>query len=99
MTMAARPQSVVVRASGGVTLNAGARPVIERLAQAPLTGVAHVHKERALATAFRHWRRARIGPQRKIVAVGQGAGCFREHRGGHHSSDAWQGPENLNVTM
>ena len=38
-------------------------------------------------------------PKRRIIAFGQRADRFGEHRGGDDSSDAWQGAENLDVTM
>ena len=53
----------------------------------------------ALATPFRDRGGAGIRAQRGIIALGQRAGRLGEHRGGHHSSDAWQGPENFDVTM
>jgi len=52
MTVAARPQRIVIGARGVIMLNAGPRPVIQRLPQPPLTGVAHVDEEGAFAAAF-----------------------------------------------
>jgi len=46
---------------GGVALNAGPRPVVEGLTHALLTGIAHVHEEGALATAFGDGRGASVG--------------------------------------
>src|SRR5688572_8051476 len=99
MTVSSLAQTVVVCSRPRVMLNAGTSPVIQRWAEARLTRVAHMDEARAFAAPFGHRRCAGEGAQRGIIAIGQGAGRLGEHRGGHYSSDTWQGPENLDVTM
>ena len=99
MMMAAGPQGIVVRASRRIVLQARARPVIERLAQAVLAGVAHLHVEGPFAAALGNRRRAGVRAKERIITSGQWASRFGEHRGGDGSSGAWQGAENMHVTM
>ena len=75
--------------------------MIGRLAEALVAGPPHPHLRPALpfATPLGDRRHPDVEPQRVIVSRPQGPGGLRKHRGGHLSSDAWQGPEDLDVTM
>ena len=99
MAMPPRPQAVVVSACRRVRLDARAGPVVERLAQAPLTGVAHVDEEGPLPAALRDGSHAGVRPQRGIIPLGHRASSLGEHRGRDESSDPWQGLKDVHVTM
>src|SRR5882672_10889996 len=60
--MPPRPQAVVVSACRRVMLDARAGPVVERLAQAPLTRVAHVDEEDPLPAALRDGSHTGVAP-------------------------------------
>ena len=94
------PQRIVVGSRGRrVVLDADARPVIQRLAQPRVYTRSACGRKGAFAAALGHGRRAGVGAERVIIAGGHRASRLSEHRGGHHSSDPWQGPEDFDVTM
>ena len=99
MMVSAGAQGVVVGARRLVVLNARPSPMIESLTEPRLARVPHVHKRRTFPAAFGDRRGTGVRPQGDIITIGQRASRFCEHRGGHHSSDAWQRLENLGVTM
>src|SRR5687767_15940151 len=99
MLVPTRAQRIVVRARRWVERETAARPVIQRVPQPWFTRIAHVDGVEALTTAFGHRGSAPVRPQHVIIAAGHCGRRLGEHRGGHHSSDTWQGPENLDVTM
>src|SRR5688572_16032229 len=81
-------QRCVVRAATGIMLRAGARPVIGRVAQPKITGVAH-RDGAATATLFRHWRDAHAGAQHVIRSIDQRLRSLSEHPGGDARPDPW----------
>ena len=90
---------LVVGPRGGIMLKARPGPMVERLPQPrPCTHTACGRETRVSRSAGDR-RRARVGPQRGIIPVSQRAAGLGEHRGGDHSSNAWQGLENLGVAM
>lgn len=89
---------MVVLASSLIALHADACPVIENIAQAKITAVAHNNLP-LLSTLTRHRRNPTISPQGVIVSAGKRLGCLREHGGGYDSSDSRQGTEQFDVTM
>jgi hypothetical protein len=99
MTVSALSERIVKHPCRLVVLNADSRPVIERITKAALAGVPHRDEKRAFATALGDRRGTGVRAKGGIIAIGQWARGLGEHRGGHHSSDTWQGPENLAVTM
>ena len=99
MMVSARTQRIVICARSLIVLDAGSRPVIERGPEPALARIPHVDQQSTFPAAFRDGRGTGLSPQGAIITFGQRAGRFGEHRGGYHSSDPWQGLENLHVTM
>src|SRR5262249_16923421 len=101
MTMAALPQTVVIGTAGGGMLEAGANPVVSRLAQVRVARAPHRHQQAraTFAAPRRHGRGAGPQPQGAIIAIGQRPCGLSEHRREDFSPDAWQGPEDGHVAM
>src|SRR6185503_15126420 len=99
MAMTFRAEVLIIMPRRDIQLDAVACPVIQGLSQARVTRVAHVHDGGPLATPLRDGRDAGVRAQPVIIASAHRGNGLGEHRGGHHSSYAWQGEENLDVTM
>src|SRR2546425_524366 len=99
-TMAMSPcaQRCVVRATRWIFLRAGARPVVARIAQPHITGIAHGDRA-ASPTLFRDRRDAHGGAQYVIRSIDQRLRGLSEHPGGDARPDSWHGADNGDVSM
>src|SRR5215469_12765465 len=74
------------------------RPVIERVTQTDIAGVAH-QDHPVLAALFGDRRDSCVRAQGVVVSLRKGPRGLGEHRGGYDSSHSWQGPEDLDVAV
>ena len=93
-----RPRSGVVGFAGRVADRCDPRPVIERVTQTTIAGVAH-QDHSVLAALFGDRRDSCVRAQGVVVSLDKGPRGLGEHRGGYESSYSWQRPEDLDVAV
>src|SRR5215469_15559543 len=96
--MAMSAQRGVVGCARRVACRRDPRPVIERVTQTDIAGVAH-QDHPVLAALFGDRRDSGVSAQGVIVSLDKGPRGLSEHRGGYDSSHSWQGPEDLDVAV
>src|SRR5215469_13785958 len=74
------------------------RPVIERVTQTDIAGVAH-QDHPVLAALFGDRRDSCERAQGVVVSLRKGPRGLSEHRGGYDSSHSWQRSEDLDVAV
>ena len=87
----ASAEELVMLAAMRVVLHADEAPVVERVPEARIAGVAHADEE-TFAALPRDRRDAGLGAQTVIISGRQEPRGLGKHRGGGDSPDAWQGP-------
>jgi hypothetical protein len=93
-----RAGELIVLAAVRVVPHADEAPIVERVSEALIAGIAHAYEETFTALP-RDRRDAGLGAQPVIISGGQEPRGLGQHRGGDDSPDAWQGPEDRHVTM
>src|SRR5215469_17871625 len=96
--MATSSQGGVVGFARRVEYRRDPRPVIERVTQTTIAGVAH-QDHTAFAALFGDWRDSGVSAQGVVVSLSKGPRGLGEHRGGYDSSHSWQRPEDLDVAV
>ena len=91
-------QSSVIGLAGGIPGCRNSRPVVERVTQSGITGVAHDDRP-AFATLLGHRCYPSMSAQSVVISFGKRPRGLGEHRGGNDSSHSWQGPEDLDVAV
>src|SRR6516164_70441 len=96
--MATSAQRGVVGFARRIAYRRDPSPVIERVTQTTIAGVAH-QDHPVLAALFGDRRDSCVRAQGVVVSLGKGPRGLGEHRGGYDSSHSWQGPEDLDVAV
>src|SRR5690348_13487296 len=91
-------QSSVIGFAGRVASCCDPGPVIERVTQPAIAGIAHDHGT-TLATLHSYRCYSSMSAQSVIISFGKRPRGLGEHRGGYDSSHSWQRPEDLNVAV
>jgi len=96
--MPARPESSIFDSAALVMLHSGARPMVDGVAQADVSGLSHKN-DFALARSLGDWRDARQALQGVVISPSQRIRGFCEQRGEDDPSNAWQGSQDRHVTL
>jgi len=96
--MAASAQRGVVGSARRIAGRRDPRPVIERVTQTDIAGVAH-QDHPVLAAPFGDGRDSCVRAQGVVISLRKGPRGLGEHRGGYDSSHSWQRPEDLDVAV
>src|SRR6516165_4968253 len=96
--MAASAQRGVVGFARRVAYRRDPSPVIERVTQTDIAGVAH-QDHSVLAALFGDRRDSCVRAQGVVVSLDKGPRGLGEHRGGYESSYSWQRPEDLDLAV
>ena len=98
MTMPTSPESSIFDSAALVMLHSGARPMVDGVAQAGVSGLSH-ENDFALARSLADWRDTRQASQGVVISPSQRIRGFCEQRGEDDPSNAWQGCEDLHVML
>ncbi len=98
VAMSAPVEKLVMLTAMRVVLHADEAPIVERVPEARIAGIAHTDEE-TFAALPRDRRDAGLGAQTVIISGRQEPRGLGKHRGGDDSPDSWQGPEDRHVTM
>src|SRR5512134_997067 len=96
MGVAALAQSSIATAALGVVLDGDARPMIDRITQPNVRGIAPDDNV-GLATPPGHRCDARQRPERLVIAAIERCGRLSEQRGEVDPADPRHGPEDLDI--
>jgi len=96
--MPARPESSIFDSAALVMLHSGARPMVDGVAQADVSGLSHKN-DFALARSLGDWRDARQALQGVVISPSQRIRGFCEQRGEDDPSNARQGSQDRHVTL
>ena len=98
MTMPMSPESSIFDSAALVMLHSGARPMVDSVAQADVSGLSHKN-DFALARSLGDWRDARQASQGVVISPSQRIRGFCEQRGEDDPSNAQQGSQDRHVTL
>ena len=98
MTMPTSPESSIFDSAALVMLHGGARPMVDGVAQADVSGLSHKN-DFALARSLGDWRDARQASQGVVISPSQRIRGFCEQRGEDDPSNARQGSQDRHVTL
>src|SRR5258707_15418748 len=98
MTVPSLPHFGIVLRGPIIVLHAGSRPVVERIPQPLVAGIAH-YPHFPLPALPRHRSSPCIFSQSLIISFSEGLRGLTQHRGADHPPNSRQGKQDLGVTM